>query len=73
MVIVFTHKNRLIKAILTSTLNIQLLCRKSKKNPKLSIFASWPGTMFNLQWLELPMSRTIFNGPKDIRAIEIRL
>ena len=44
-----------------STLNIQLLCRKSRKKiPKLSLFASWPGTMINPQWLELPMSRTIF-------------
>ena len=25
------------------------------------------------QWLELPMSRTIFYGPKDVRAIEVRL
>ena len=29
--------------------------------------------MINFQWLELPMSRTIFYGPKDVRAIEIRL
>ena len=26
-----------------------------------------------LQWLELPISRTNFNGPKDVRAIEVRL
>ena len=25
------------------------------------------------QWLELPMSRTSFHGPKDVRANEIRL
>ena len=25
------------------------------------------------QWLELPMSRTNFHGPKDVRAIEVRL
>ena len=25
------------------------------------------------QWLELPMSRTNFLGPKDVRAIEVRL
>ena len=24
-------------------------------------------------WVELPMSRTIFYGPKDVRAIEVRL
>ena len=29
--------------------------------------------MINPQWLELPMSRTIFYGPKDVRAIEVRL
>ena len=65
-----------------STLNIQLLCRKSKKkkkkkkkkkHPKLSPFASWLGTITNPQWLEPPMSRTIFYGPKDVRAIEVRL
>ena len=57
-----------------ASLSIQLLCRKSKKNyPKLSLFASWPGAMINPQWLELPMSRTNFYGPKDIRAVEVRL
>ena len=57
-----------------STLNIQQLCTKSKKkNSKLSLFASWLGTMVNPQWLELPMSRTIFYGPKDVRATEVRL
>ena len=69
-----THQNHLIKAILMSTLNIQLLCRKSKKKiPKLSPFASWLGTIINPQWLELPMSWTHFHGPKDVRAIEVRL
>ena len=29
--------------------------------------------MINRHWLELPMSRTIFYGPKDVRAIEVRL
>ena len=36
-------------------------------------FPSRPCTMINPHWLELPMSRTIFYGPKDVRAIEIRL
>ena len=72
--VVCTHLNRLIEAILMSTLNIQLLCRKSKKKiPKLSPFASWLGIIINPQWLEPPMSRTIFYGPKDVRAIEVRL
>ena len=29
--------------------------------------------MINPQWLELPMSRTNFHGPKDVRAIEVQL
>ena len=29
--------------------------------------------MINPQWLELPMSRTIFYCPKDVRAIDVRL
>ena len=29
--------------------------------------------MINLLWLELPISRTNFYGPKDVRAIEVRL
>ena len=29
--------------------------------------------MINPQWLEPPMSRTNFHGPKDVRAIEVRL
>ena len=71
--VVCTHQNHLIKAILMSTLNIQLLCRKSKRFPKLFLFASWPGAMINPQWLELPISRTNFHGPKDVRAIEVWL
>ena len=29
--------------------------------------------MINLHWFELPMALTIFHGPKDVRAIEVRL
>ena len=29
--------------------------------------------MISPQWLELPMSRTNFHGPKDVRAIEVQL
>ena len=29
--------------------------------------------MINPQWLELPISRTNLNGPKDVRGIEVRL
>ena len=61
--------------ILMSTLNVQLYCveNQKKKIPKLSRFASWPGTMINPQGLELPMSWTIFYGPKDVWAIEVWL
>ena len=43
-----------------------------KDSPKLSTFAYLLGAMINPQWFELPMSRTNFNGPKDVRAIEVR-
>ena len=56
-----------------STLNIQLLCRRSIDFPELAILASRPGAKINLHWLELPMARTIFHGPKGIRAIKVRL
>ena len=29
--------------------------------------------MINPRWLELPLSRTNFHGPKGVRAIEVRL
>ena len=29
--------------------------------------------MIDPQWLELTVSRTNINGPKDVRAIEVRL
>ena len=49
-------------------------CLKNRKHfTKLSLFASRPGTMINPQWLELPKSRTIFYGPKDVGATEGRL
>ena len=50
-----------------------LIVKEIKKIPKLSLFASWPDTMINPQWLELHMSRTIFYDPKDARAIEVWL
>ena len=56
-----------------STLNIQLLCRRSIDFPDLAIFSSRPGAMINLHWLELPVARTIFHGPKGVRVIEVRL
>ena len=56
-----------------STLKIQLLCKRSIDFPELAIFASRPGTMINLHWLELPMAQTIFHGPKGVQATEVRL
>ena len=49
-------------------------CVENRKDlPKLSLFVSWTDAMNNPQWLELPMSQTNFHGPKDVRAIEVRL
>ena len=31
------------------------------------------GIVINHQWFELPMSKTIFHGPKDVRGIDVRL
>ena len=36
-------------------------------------FAILSGTMINHQWLELPISRISYHGPKDFRAIEVRV
>ena len=62
-----------LEAILMSTLNIQLLCRRSIDFPELAILASRSGAKINLHWFELPMARIIFHGPKGVRAIEVRL
>ena len=57
-----------------STFTIPLLSIRSKKKiSKLSQFALWPGVILNLQWLELPISRTNFHGPKDVRVIAVIL
>ena len=63
----YLRKLSYFKAILMSTLNIQLLCRRSIDFPELA------GAMINFHWLELPMVRTIFHDPKGVRAIEVRL
>ena len=46
---------------------------RRKDMHKLSPFVSWPGVMINFQWLEQPVSRTHFHGPKAVWAIEARL
>ena len=71
--VVCTHQNRLIEAILMSSLNNNHCVENRKDFPKLLLFTSWTGAMINPQWLELPMSRTNFHGRKDVRAIEVRL
>ena len=51
-----------------------MYCAENRKDfPTLSLFASLPDTVINPQWLELPMSRTVYHVPKDVRAIEVRL
>ena len=50
-----------------------IIVQKLENITKLSPFASWPGVMINPQWLEPPISRTNFPGPKGVRAIEVRL
>ena len=55
--VVCTHKNRLIEAILMSTLNTYNYCVEDLKEfPKLS---PWRGDMINPQGLELPIPRKI--------------
>ena len=39
----------------------------------LLLFVSENSAMINPQWLELPISITNSHGPKDVRAIEVRL
>ena len=55
------------------TLNNNHYVENWKDVPNLSLFAFWTGAIINPQWLELPMSRTNFHGPKDVRAIEVQL
>ena len=69
---VYSLESPLRGAFLMSTHNIQLLWRRSTDFPELAIFASRTGAMINLHWLELPMARTIFHGPKGVLAIEVQ-
>ena len=56
-----------------STRNMPFYIEDRKDTTKLYSFAFWPGVIINPQWLELPISRTNFYGPKDVRAIVVRL
>ena len=44
-----------------------------KKILKCPYKAPWSGAIINPHWLELPLSRTNFQGPKGVRAIEVLL
>ena len=41
--------------------------------PKLLPFALWPDAIINTHWLELPFTRTNFQGPKDVQAVEVKM
>ena len=56
-----------------STLNIALFIEDRKDIHILFPFVFSPGTLTKPQCLELPISRTNFNVPKGVRAIEVRL
>ena len=51
-----------------STHNIPLFYRQ-KDIHILCPSVSQPGAMINTQWLEIPISETNFNSPKDVRVI----
>ena len=53
-----------------STRNIPSCYRNSKRYP---YYAFRPGAVINPHWLELPLSRTNFHGPKGVRAYEVLL
>ena len=53
-----------------STHKIPSCYRNSKRYP---YYASCPGAIINPHWLELPLSRTNFHGPKVVRTIEVLL
>ena len=46
------------------------LCYSNQRDP---YNASRPCVIINPHWLELPLSRTNFQGPKGVPAIEVRL
>ena len=52
------------------THNIPSSCHRKSKRSLLSLL-TW--RYYQPHWLELPLSRTNFHGPKGVRAIEVRL
>ena len=47
--------------------------KMKKKSPEVIAVCFLDGFMINPQWLELPMSRINFHGPKDVRVTELLL
>ena len=64
MYVVYTNYNHLIEAILSSTHNIPLFYRRSKKHPWIIPICLLTWCYVNHQWLGLPMSKANFHGPK---------
>ena len=56
-----------------SKLNIPFLKKVEKSSKSISICLLTRRHVTIHQWLELHMSRTNVYGPKDVRAIEVRL
>ena len=56
-----------------SALNIPLFLEACKDIYILFLFVSLSGAMVSLNWLELPISRKKFQGPKDVLVCEVRL
>ena len=63
--VVHTQQNRLIESKWVRSTYHYCIEDKKKDFRILQPFAAWPGAMINPQWLELPMSRINFDGPKD--------
>ena len=59
----------------SSSLQHTIILLKTEKTSVLLLFpfVSWSGAVINPHRVEIPMSRMNFHGPKDDRAIEIRL
>ena len=46
---------------------LTFMLKKLKRYP---YYASWPGAIINPHWLELPLSRTNFHGPKGVESLK---
>ena len=59
--------NVVIEVILMSTFNIPLFYRRLKKYPLITPIYPWSCAMIKPQWLELPITRTKFDGHSSHR------